>query len=245
SPVHIDGGDGLDTLTVIGTDFGDDYVITDQGIFGGGLFITFQNVEKVIVDGQAGNDNFYVQSTSPNVLLELLGGLGSDTFNVGGGNNGQPITVVSNSLQGHSGLVAQLIQSADAAYNNLQAPWISANVADNSAPGVVVSQTAPVRVFEGAGAPCTTSPLAQGNLEVTSYRVVLSQAPTENVVIPAAPTPLPPSQFAAGAQNISLALEPASGQQPQWNAAGVNLVFTPGNWFEPQTVLVMAPNDGV
>ncbi len=31
APVRIDGGDGLDTLVVVGTEFGDDFVITDAG----------------------------------------------------------------------------------------------------------------------------------------------------------------------------------------------------------------------
>ena len=85
APVRIDGGDGLDTLVVVGSDFGDTYVVTDKGVFGAGLYVTFQNVEKVTVDGQEGNDIFYVQSTSPDVILELVGGKGSDTFNIGGG----------------------------------------------------------------------------------------------------------------------------------------------------------------
>src|SRR5262249_56594575 len=83
-PVAIDGGDGLDTLVVIGTEFGDDFVVTDKGVFGAGLYVTFVGVEKVVVDGEAGNDRFYVQSSSPDVDLELVGGLGSDTFNIGG-----------------------------------------------------------------------------------------------------------------------------------------------------------------
>jgi hypothetical protein len=33
APVRIDGGDGFDTLTVVGTEFGDDFV-TSRGVFG-------------------------------------------------------------------------------------------------------------------------------------------------------------------------------------------------------------------
>ena len=47
APVKIDGGDGLDTIVVVGTDFGDTFVITDRGIFGAGLYVSFTNVEKV------------------------------------------------------------------------------------------------------------------------------------------------------------------------------------------------------
>ena len=33
APVRIDGGDGFDTLTVIGTEFGDDFVVTADGVY--------------------------------------------------------------------------------------------------------------------------------------------------------------------------------------------------------------------
>ena len=56
APVRIDGGDGLDTLVVLGTEFGDDFVVTDKGVFGAGLYITYTGVEKVVVDGEEGND---------------------------------------------------------------------------------------------------------------------------------------------------------------------------------------------
>ena len=37
APVRIEGGDGFDTLTVVGTEFGDDFVVNEFGVFGGGL----------------------------------------------------------------------------------------------------------------------------------------------------------------------------------------------------------------
>ena len=64
APVRIDGGDGLDTLIVLGTEFGDDFVVTDKGVFGAGLYITYTGVEKLVVDGGEGNDRFYVAGTS-------------------------------------------------------------------------------------------------------------------------------------------------------------------------------------
>ena len=65
--MRIDGGDGFDTLVVVGTEFGDDFVVTDKGVFGAGLFITYTGIEKVVVDAQEGNDRFYIESTSANV----------------------------------------------------------------------------------------------------------------------------------------------------------------------------------
>src|SRR5262249_56096561 len=37
APVNINGGDGFDTVTVIGTEFSDDLVVTAGGVFGAGL----------------------------------------------------------------------------------------------------------------------------------------------------------------------------------------------------------------
>ena len=37
APVNIDGGDGFDTVRIVGTEFADDFVITDAGVFGAGL----------------------------------------------------------------------------------------------------------------------------------------------------------------------------------------------------------------
>src|SRR5207247_2252125 len=103
APVRVEGGDGFDTLVVVGTEFGDDFVVTSQGVFGGGLYVTYNGIEKLTVDALEGNDRFFIASTPENTVVELLGGKGSDTFSVGG-NDGKPITVVSHSLEGHSGL---------------------------------------------------------------------------------------------------------------------------------------------
>ena len=227
APVRIDGGDGLDTLVVLGTEFGDDFVVTDKGIFGAGLYITYTGVEKVVVDGEQGNDRFYVASSSPNVEIDLVGGLGSDTFYVGGNGVNTPITVVSNSLNGHSGLIAQLVQSADVNYNNLAAQWVSANVGDNDSPGVMIQQTSPIVVFESATAP---TGMAQNR-----FSVVLTQAPTENVRITLAPTALSEQQALAGGKNIQL----------NGSDNGVTLLFTTANWFLPQFITVSASNDGL
>src|SRR5262249_27439067 len=37
APVNVNGGDGFDRVVVIGTEFGDDFVITRSGVFGAGL----------------------------------------------------------------------------------------------------------------------------------------------------------------------------------------------------------------
>src|SRR5206468_372449 len=84
APVNIDGGDGVDTVVVIGTEVADNFVITKDGVQGAGLNVSFLNVERVDVDGLEGDDHFYVLSTSPKVVTTIIGGLGSDTVDVGG-----------------------------------------------------------------------------------------------------------------------------------------------------------------
>ena len=129
APVNIEGGDGLDTLTVLGTEFGDDYIIDDEGIYGAGRVTRFNGIEQIIVDGMEGNDTFFIFSTPDGVDLQVIGGLGSDTFNIAGGNEGKAIDVVANDLLGHSGLVTHTGQGD--IVNTL-----ALNVMDNDEAGV-------------------------------------------------------------------------------------------------------------
>jgi hypothetical protein len=110
APVGIDGGDGFDTVRIIGTEFADDFVITDAGVFGGGLNVSYVNIEKLIAAGAEGNDRFFVQSTGSEIVTEIDGGLGSDTFFVGGNPSGAPVSVVSNDFRGHSGVILHSIE---------------------------------------------------------------------------------------------------------------------------------------
>ena len=56
APVDIDGGDGFDTMVIIGTEFGDDVVVTEVGVYGAGLFVEYRGVESIEVDMAEGND---------------------------------------------------------------------------------------------------------------------------------------------------------------------------------------------
>src|SRR5262249_49497769 len=49
APLSIDGGSGYDKVVVLGTEKNDNFVITNQGIFGAGLHVTYDNVESVEV----------------------------------------------------------------------------------------------------------------------------------------------------------------------------------------------------
>ncbi|PLW82817.1 hypothetical protein CWI75_09650 [Kineobactrum sediminis] len=84
APVDIDGGAGFDTLVVLGTPFGDNFAITDEGVYGAGLAVTYKNLESIELDGLEGDDNFYIRSTSAAVATTVIGGLGNDNFYVAG-----------------------------------------------------------------------------------------------------------------------------------------------------------------
>src|SRR6185312_7879564 len=141
APVNINGGDGFDTVVVIGTEFNDDFVITTNGVFGAGLNVNFVNIESLEVDGGPGNDRFFVLGTSPNWTTTITGGLGSNLFSVMGPTPGNG--VISNTLLGHSGIITHGVQSTNASslYSGLIVVGISANVADNETPAVIVTQT--------------------------------------------------------------------------------------------------------
>ncbi|MFN9968770.1 MAG: hypothetical protein ACK58T_02620, partial [Phycisphaerae bacterium] len=111
------------------------------------------------------------------MVVSLVGGLGSDTFNVGGSNNSGPISVVSNDLLGHSGLIGHTVTSTDGNYNGIGVGDVSANIQDNEEAGVmIISQQPTLRVFEDAHAELQA-------LALVMYAIVLTRAPMEPVRI--------------------------------------------------------------
>src|SRR5262249_42214331 len=117
APVSIDGGNGFDKVVVLGTEFPDNFVISKDGVFGAGVNVKFTNVAVPEVDGLGGDDDFYVISTPVGVATRLIGGLGSDSFNVGG-DVGEPIAMQQ--LDGASSSVGHLLTSGDTRYDQLQ-----------------------------------------------------------------------------------------------------------------------------
>lgn len=82
--VAIDGGAGFDQMAVLGTEFNDNFVITDTGVYGAGINATYVRVEALEVNGLEGDDNLFVLSTSAGVVTTAIGHLGDDTFRVTG-----------------------------------------------------------------------------------------------------------------------------------------------------------------
>ena len=181
APVNIDGGDGFDTVIVIGTEFGDDFVVTKDGVFGAGLNVNFVNIESLEVDGGAGDDRFFVLSTGITFKTTITGGLGTDLISVQGPTPGNG--VISNDLLGHSGIITHDVEqtAAPEQYSGLKVIGISANVVDNDTPGIMILQSNGYsQVVEGAPA---------GQQGVDSYIIVLARPPNGGsyVVVTAVP----------------------------------------------------------
>jgi hypothetical protein len=125
----------------VGTEADDTYVVTDGQIFGGGLSITFSNIEKLEVTGEAGNDVIQILSTSPNVATSVYGALGSDTFIV---TPRSVDPVISRNTKGHTGVLEHSISSGDAEYDGLLIEGVAVNVMDNDDLGYIhVVETSP------------------------------------------------------------------------------------------------------
>jgi len=148
APVDIDGGSGYNTLTVLGTEEEDNFVITEDGVFGAGLNIGYDSIQKVNVDALEGDDTFYVLSTAFDVTTELVGGLGSDSFLLGGDVTGR---VVAADAEGRSSLITHGIDSNDEDYDDLLVDGTSVSVADGSSGAVSIDQEGGTRLLEGDG----------------------------------------------------------------------------------------------
>ncbi|WP_315980888.1 hypothetical protein [Aliamphritea spongicola] len=228
SPLKIDGGAGTDSVVVLGTEADDNFMITENGIFGAGLNVGFEGVEKAEVDGLEGNDTFYILSTSPDVETTVIGGLGSDTFNVAGDVT-KPI--VSYSVEGRSSFINHSALSEDAAYNGIFVDGVALNVANKSNGAVAVDTVDGQMLVDEDGL-------------TDSYEVSLS--------VPQ------PSVATVAYVTVSAARASSSDKDSTANAADSVLISTDGinfyeslvltydsasNWDDTQTIYVKAVDD--
>lgn len=217
APVAINGGDGLDTVIVLGTEFGDDFVVTDQGVYGAGLNVNFAGIEVLKLDTAEGNDRIFVLGTGTDHITEIYAGDGSDAYFIGG--DTPPIT--SQDLLGHSGVITQSASSADTRFDGVNVDGISANVGDNDEPFIrVIKDDGVLRVSEDG-------------LLVASYSLVLTREPRGLVSVTAiAPRPSPNDEK-FGVQYLKI----------NGSDVAAELIFDKTNWFVPQTITVTAIDD--
>ena len=232
APVRISGGDGLDSLTVVGTEFADDYAITDAGIYGAGRYTAYDGIEEIIVDGLEGNDNFFVFSTPANASVKLIGGMGSDTFNVGDGPVGQAVEVVADDLLGHNSLIEHTVGDITRT--------LSANVLDEDEAAVHIIPLTGTTLFEDDGTG-TQDGSVFGAYAYVQYAVVLSRPPKGVVSFSAVPS-------VAADDSDDSSLNDASIEFPKnitlnGSNDGVSLLFDKSNWYQQQIITVRAPVD--
>ena len=150
APVAIDGGEGVDTIVVVGTEGNDQFVIARDAVQGAGLNVSYVSSERIEVDGMEGNDHFYVLSTDARVITSIIGGLGSDTIDVGGDVTG---LVQALSIEGTSGAVNHVVSSTDALFDAIFADGIQLAVAGATSGVVIVTPSAgSTTLFEDGGA---------------------------------------------------------------------------------------------
>ena len=148
APVNIDGGTGYDTVILVGTEVGDTFVVTEDGIYGAGRYVAYLNVERLMIEAMEGNDRIYVQSTNPAVETYIFGGLGSDRIEVAG----HAPAAQADDLLGHTGLVGTGVESTNGTWNEVPVDDIAAEIIDKDAPGVVMTpRTGGVTVKESGG----------------------------------------------------------------------------------------------
>ncbi len=233
APVNIDGGDGFDTVIVIGTEFGDDFVITKDGVYGAGLNVNFVNIESLQVDGAEGDDRFYVLSTSEKFITEIAGGLGSDTFNM----SGDTPPVISNDLRGHSGVITHSIETVDPLYEGIKIDGISANVADDDVTNVVV-------LTETGASTVVTEGSDTEWFKADWYHLVLSGEPAGDIIIQIYAPLQTEDQKELGSKAFKLWNADAdSNNRISDDGTSLTLKFTTSDWFITQWVRVDAWGD--
>ena len=138
-----------------------------------------------------------------------------------------PITVVANSLQGHSGLIDHFAYATPAPnYDGIFVQGLSVQ-GRRQRRGRRRDHASPAR--------CASSRTPRDGLVVGPYTIVLTRAPEESVRITAAPVAAQRARAPRRRQGhrCSRTDRPHAGTD-----AGVTLLFDRDNWFIPQTVTV-------
>jgi hypothetical protein len=172
APVNINGGNGFDTVVALGSEGDDTFIVSDTGVRGANLDIKLDGVEESVeVDGLEGNDTFFILSTLDNTVTKVIGGLGSDTFNLGG-----DVTeaVISQSLEGRNGVINHGSLSADARYDQLLVDSLTLNVAAAQQGKVVITQLDPATEQEDGRTVLTENAAADAFGAIDLYSLQMS-----------------------------------------------------------------------
>ncbi|MGN0934355.1 MAG: hypothetical protein ACI4OF_15260, partial [Falsigemmobacter intermedius] len=80
--VTVTGGSGANSLSLLGTEGADSYLVSADAVYGGGRSVSHGSVIALSLDGREGDDHFAVQSTRAEMVTRIIGGGGSDSFTV-------------------------------------------------------------------------------------------------------------------------------------------------------------------
>ena len=181
-------------------------------------------------------------STGLDVVTEIDGGLGSDTFFVGGNPSRAPVAVVSNDLRGHSGILLHRVESSDSNWDELAVEGLSANVGDDEEAMILLAESGGRSlVVEGAIGPALGA--------TDTYRLRLSRAPQPftKVVLAVVPAGLPPEDEAKNFADLEIwdphFVDPVTNVlTPSWRPSRT-IELTPANWSTGVEILFRAKQD--
>ena len=155
---------------------------------------------------------------------EIIGNLGSDTFDVSGDVSG---LIVSDDLQGLSGLISHTATSGDSGYDGIPIEDVVVRAAQDDVPQVVITQSDGYTEVDEGG-------------KTDTYSIRLASRPDEDVYITVS---APLSQLGASAAVTGAGVTLSSNGSAA--ARALVLIFTPDNWKTEQTVTIAAIDDAV
>ena len=203
APVDIIGGTGFNTLVLIGTEAGDVFVVTDHGIFGGGLNVSYTNIQAVTIDTLEGDDTIYVLSTPQNVVTTVNAGDGGDVIDVGGNVTG---AVISANTKGATSATDNTVSSNDSRYDTLFVDGISVSVGGSNQ---IIGQDARTVIHEN-------DPTSIASFTISAPTLAVGQTAYVNV----SPTTASAEWTSQGAKGLEVSLDGI-----HW-AANLTIAFT-------------------
>jgi len=226
APVSIDGGDGFDTVIIVGTEFNDNFVITKDGVYGAGLNVFYENVERIALDGMEGDDQFFVISTSEDWSAILVGNRGSDTFNIAGDVD---VDIVSNDLMGSSSTITHTIVTQDPAYKKTAVRDIVLRMLSDESSAAVITEYPTTQVDESID--------EDDVRRKDTYNINLAKKPEDVVYLTVSAPVSSQEEYDSGGRTIELSTDGVN-----YDFAVV-LVFDETNYDQNQTIFVRASSD--
>ena len=185
APVDIDGGTGNNTVRIIGTEFSDQFVITNSSVYGAGLSLSnYVNISTLEIDSAEGNDTFYVVSTSISTVTKLYGGLGSDRFVIGG----DIPDVLSGSTIIYPATAGPHVTSGIAGELILDGGPLNGTAGGLGTPVMLPGETnvlppsGAVLAYTGTGAPATTDTMVVPTASLDAVRTALGLANLSDLI---------------------------------------------------------------